>query len=250
MRGQPALAAAGSPPALAALGEVVHDRAAPVATRVDALSSLVVVERPSPEAMRIPLDLLDESDATLRGAAGLMSGSLSRAGRGEHRDEADAIDRALIARFREASDPAERTHLLAALGNSVGPEALPVIEGALADPRADVRAAAARALRLGDGVDHQLAEAMTGDGDARVRDAAVFAAGFRPVEPLVAALVKTVTSDPVEYVRAGALSIHLRHLDGPHQIRETVAQVAEHDPKPGVRRVAREALAAQPRSPR
>jgi HEAT repeat protein len=78
------------------------------------------------------------------------------------------------------------------------------------DPR--IRAAATRALRLvpDPEADHLLAATLRRDADPTVRAAAVFAAGFRKVEPLADALNEAAQGDPAEFVRSGAATLLAR----------------------------------------
>ena len=139
--------------------------------------------------------------------------------------------------------------LLAALGNSAGPSVTPVIENALRDTSAPVRAAAARALRLAAGseVDSLLSAVITGDHDPGVRAAAIFAVSFRhPIGSVLGeALVRAAKADPVEYVRSGAVTLLRQNPDAFARIAETLEWIAEHDSKPGVRRLAQEALTSK-----
>jgi HEAT repeat protein len=176
----------------------------------------------------------------------MVSGALARAGHSEHAIEANEIDAALIARYRRAQEGRDACDLLAGLGNSVGPSALPVIEEALSDPRTPVRAAAARALRLATGpeIDRWLSAAIASDADPAVRADAIFAAGFhRPLGlPLVDALLRVARGDSVDYVRSNAITLLRRNSDASPDIAKTLAWVAINDPKPGIRRLASEAL--------
>lgn len=241
-----ALGASGSPAAMEALDSLARDRTAPAPLRVDALAAFVQMQHPGPEAMRIPAALLDDGDVQVASAARMVSGALARAGRAQHPAEADKIDAALIARYRKGREAGEISVLLGAMGNSVGPSALPVIEEALRDPRAPVRSAAARALRLAPGpeIDRLLAATIASDHDPGVRAAAIFAAGFR--RPLGAALgealLRAAKADPADYVRSGAVTLLRRNPDSSPRVAETLAWVADHDAKPGVRRQAQEAL--------
>ena len=201
-----ALAAAGTPLALTTLATLAHDRAATEGARVDALNALALVEAPPLETMRSPGDLLDEPSTLVRRAALLSSGALARAGRRDHPQEAEAIDRTLVARYAAATDEAGRLELLSAFGNSAGPLLLPVIDAALRSDRPDLRAAAASALRLVEApeADTWLARAMTTDAEARVRAAGLFAASFRPLGPLFDAIESVATKDQVEALRRDA----------------------------------------------
>ncbi|HYV46109.1 MAG TPA: HEAT repeat domain-containing protein [Myxococcaceae bacterium] len=91
-------------------------------------------------------------------------------------------------------------------------------------------------------MDDRLARAITGDRDPRVRAAAIFAAGFREGDALVEALIRTATGDAVEYVRGDAVSALRRQPATSSPVHEALAQAAAHDPKLGIRRLAREAL--------
>ena len=243
-----ALGAAGSAPAIDALGSLALDRKTSSALRRDALTALTTTRHPGPAAMRVPAALLDDPDAQVRSTARFVSGIVARAGRAESPVEAEAIDTALIARYRKARGIEEMTELLGGLGNSSGPQAVEVITEALRDGRDAVRAAAARALRLapGPGVDRLLAATLTSDSHPLVRADAIFAAGFRrPLSPEIGeALRAAAKDDPIGYVRSNAVALLRRNPGVVPGIAETFAWIAEHDSKPGNRRLAQEALAS------
>jgi HEAT repeat protein len=243
-----ALGTAGSPPAIEALGSLARDQKMPIALRRDALNALVLNQHPSPEATRIPVALLDDSDADVRSTARLISGAVARAGRVAWPGEAEAVDAALVTRYRKARDTEDMIELLGGLGNSVGPQAVKVIKEALGDDRESVRAAAARALRLAPGpdVDGLLAAAITSDSHPAVRADAIFAAGFRrPLSPQIGeALLRVAWEDPIGYVRSNAVTLLRRNAGVVPGIAETLVWIADHDSKPAIRRLAREALAS------
>jgi len=240
-----ALGAAGSLTATEALGSIAGDARLPCTLRIDALNALILVQHPSSEAMRIPKALLDDKDATVASAAAIASGALARAGRATQREEADAIDAALIARYRNANEAGKRCNLVDALGNSAGPMTLPVIEDALRDLGNPARPAAARALRLAEGpeVDGLLSEAITGDNDPHVRSGAVFAASFRHlISPVLGeALVHAAQADRVPHVRSSAISLLRQNPGASPRIAETLKWISENDTDPGIRRLAQEA---------
>ena len=243
-----ALASSESGAAVEALAGLARDSSLPNAVRVDILAAFVRVHRPNPETMRMGAALLaDSSPAAVRSAAYLASGALARAGRSEHRAEADAIDAALIERYANARETSEITGLLAGFGNTVGPSVLPVIEQALRDPRPAVRAAAARGLRLSDApeVDGLLAATIAGDADADVRSAAIFAASFRvPTVTIGEALQRAARDDSADAVRSKAVSLLRQQPNAFPGVLDTLAWVGEHDTRPGVRRLAQEGLAS------
>jgi len=242
-----ALGAAGSAASILAIRHLATDPAVTPSARADAVLALVQLQHPAAEAMGIPVVLLDDADPSIRAAARMIAGALARAGRAEHPAEADSIDSALVARYRKAREVPPVCELLSALGNSVGPAAVAAIREALHDPRATVRAAAVRALRLAPGqdVEQALMESMLHDSDPRVRADAIFATRFRrPLSSsLGEALARAAKSDRVDYVRSDAVALLRKNLNAVAGASETLAWVAENDSNSGVRRQAREGLA-------
>jgi hypothetical protein len=249
-----ALGNAGSPSAIETLGSIARDATLAMPLRTAALTAFVLMQHPSVAAMRSTASFLDDGDARIATAARLASGALARAGRKEHPGEADRIDAALITRYRNTRDIRERSELLAALGNSVGPTVLPIIMETLRDAHDPARLAAARALRLAGGpeVDGLLATAITSDEDPAVRSAAVSAAGFHHPIGLVLgeALVEAARADAVDYVRSRAITLLRQNPDASPRISESLGWIAEHDPKPGIRRLAQQALTYAPQTAR
>ncbi len=248
-----ALGAAGSGPsasgdAIAALAILARNPDLPETLRVDALMALMQIQQPPPQAMLIPANLLHDPDQTVRSAARLMSGTLSRIGRPGHQVEADAIDASLIALYLDSRDTRESVELLGALGNSAGPAVVPVIKGALVDPRIPIRAAAARAIRLipGSEINDVIANVMTSDPDPAVRADAIFAARFRRPMPssIADALLRVAAADAADYVRSNAVSLLRQNPGASPLIPETLTNIADRDKNPGIRRQASEALAA------
>jgi HEAT repeat protein len=241
----PALAAAGTPAAVAALGRLLGEATIAPAIRVQALTALTRSVQPTIEAMSLPLRLLDDRDAAVRGAAQLVGGAMAQAGRAQHPEAAEMFDRALAARLAQATDPVERVALLSAAGNSGGRLLAPIVAKELRDSSAEVRAAAARALRLLPlaSAEDLLVEAMANDQDLRVRAAAVSAAGPRAGSRLLAALVRAATQDRAEIVRGAAVAQLAARQDGAPEVSTTLAQIAEGDPSERVRQSAREAAA-------
>lgn len=241
-----ALASAATSAAVDALGAIAHDRSLPPVLRVDALNAFVLMRSPSTMAMHVPGALLDEADGTVLAAAQLASGALARAGRAVHPAEAEKIDQELVSRYRKAQTATERAQLLSALGNSVGPSVLPVLKDVLRNPHDPVRSTAVRALRLASGsdIDALLAAAISSDPAPAVREAAISATSFRhPIGEVIGeALVQAANADPFDYVRSAAISLLRQNPDCSSRIPETLASIAEHDAKPGIRRLAQNAL--------
>jgi hypothetical protein len=210
-----ALAAAGTSAAQDALCGLARDGRLPPHLRAEAVASLGLVKRPTPAMMLQVCELLRERHATLSAPALFLAGSVARAGRAEHPAHAAAIERLVLVASARARGTDEQLEGLAALGNLGSATALPRLRQALSagDPR--VRAAATRALRLVPDrqADRLLAVTLGRDHNPTVRAAAIFAAGFRPLEPLVDALADTARYDPIDYVRAGAVTLLAQNRD-------------------------------------
>jgi HEAT repeat protein len=118
----------------------------------------------------------------------------------------------VLAEATRARGADETLETLAALGNLGSAAALPRLRAALTAGDSRIRAAAARALRLvpDPEADRLLVATLRRDGDPTVRAAAIFAAGFRKLEPLADALAEAAQSDPVDFVRAGAATLLAR----------------------------------------
>jgi hypothetical protein len=240
-----AMGRAGTPAAQAAVVELARDATLPAALRSDAIVGLMFVKAPQAATLEAAAALGKDGDVIVRRAALFAGGSLARSARAKDAASADKLDASLAAAYEGAKDAPARAELLGAIGNSAGPTLLPVVRAALEkDADAKVRAAAARALRLYEDSDvkDQLASLITSDREPLVRATAIFAAGFafdpRYVEPLTKAALK----DPTEMVRIDATNMLTSHQDVTPEIADTLARVAEKDPKPGVRKLARAAL--------
>jgi hypothetical protein len=207
-----ALAAAGTPSAQAVLCDLAREGRLPMHIRAEAVTSLGLVARPTAPTMTEIAELIRARDPDLTGPALFLAGSVARAGRADHPTHAAAIERLVLAETARGRGADDLLDGLAALGNLGSASVLPRLRVALAagDPR--VRAAAARALRLvpDPEADRLLAATLRRDADSTVRAAAVFAAGFRKLDPLMDALTETAQSDPAEFVRAGAATMLAR----------------------------------------
>jgi hypothetical protein len=208
-----ALAVAGTPASQDALCALARDSRLPVHVRAETVASLGLVRHPTAPTMTVVGELIRTRDQDLLPPALFLAGTVARAGRTEHPAQSVALERAVLAESARARTTDEVLEALAALGNLGSNAVLPRLRTALAaeDPR--VRAAATRALRLVPDAeaDHLIAVTLRRDRDATVRAAALFAAGFRKLDPLSDALTETAQKDPVDYVRSGAVTLLARN---------------------------------------
>ncbi len=243
-----ALADANSAASIRALRDVAATVTNSVAARTTALMAIEGIRAPGPEVIRFPERLLDDGEPQVRNAARLTAGALAHAGRSAHPGAADAVEALLVARFTRAPTIAAKQAYLAALGNSAGARAAAVMMATLKEPSPGLRTAAARGLRLVPGAeaDTVLAATLATDGSDAVREAALFAIGFRtPLsDTLWSAVVAAGRADRAGNVRSRVVSLVRGASARPPEADAMLAWVAEHDPVETVRAAALESLAA------
>jgi HEAT repeat protein len=239
-----ALGAAGTAPAQAGLCGLAADRWLPPRVREEAIGALVLIKRPTAPTLSAVARLLDERAATVRHTARAVAGTVARFGRQEHVAESTALERALLAEYARSERSDDRVSALAALANLGSPAVLARAKSALADGDRAVRAAAARALRLvpDPAADRLLLGLLRSDRDPTVRAAAIFAAGFRELGPLIDGLAETAETDPVESVRADSVTLLARYANLSPRVTRALAYAADNDPKSNLRQRARDAL--------
>jgi HEAT repeat protein len=241
-----ALGAAGTPAAQETLCGLAADINASAETRVDAIAALVQPKRPTPSTISQLIRLLDASEPTVSKQALYVLGAA-----GSRSQEVDAtiaprIEAELLRRQQHCQGDA-CADLLVAMGNLATPALVPAIERSLHDPNAGIRASAARALRKvqDPSADRMIADAMRDDRDPSVRSAAVLAATFRPIGPLLEPLTHLVEADPVEYVRTNAIEAVASHVGESPLVQHALLAAANSDRSPGVRRLARKILGSR-----
>jgi hypothetical protein len=248
-----ALGAAGTSSAQAALRSVAANQHVEPAERKAAMIALVRTTRPDEatlDAFEQLIQIPDPStDASSRRQLLFTAGALAHAGSEAHPDAAARIAATLARRYARCEGD-DCTVFLNALGNVGNGFALPTIKDALASSSPARRAAAVDALRLvhDPSADRWIVERITSDADPKVRAAAVGTARYRPLGPLVEALSRAVESDPADSVRMQAIDVLSEHLTQSPAVERAFIAAADHDPSPGVRRLAREGLDARTRS--
>jgi hypothetical protein len=242
-----ALGAAGTAPAQAALCGIASDAHKPAERRVDALTALVGTASASPATVSALIELMAATDANVSRQALYVAGGVAHQSLVSDPAGAQRIETELLSRLSRAKDGHARADVLASLGNLGTKTIVPAIEHALQDPDVQVRVQAARALRKieGPAADKLVVATMTGDGEARVRQAAIAAAGERAIGPFVESLAQLVTGDPVDFVRTTAIETAAHHVNESPVLRDALAEAAAHDHSPGVQRLARKALGTQ-----
>jgi hypothetical protein len=243
-----ALSGADSAEARETLTELGKDDSLPTDLREDAIANLSLSSSPTPKTISELRELTASPVEAVRGSAVLALGASARHGAQgpETQQLAEQATQELARRERSAGTTDDKVLYLNGLGNAGGQTALDSATAALEDERPDVRAAAVSALRFGPApmADELIAKVWTKDQDADVRDAATFAASFRPVSPqLLGAALTVVKTDEQPRVRLGLVTYLAEHVDDAPAVREVLAAVAQSDANPDVKEAAARATA-------
>jgi hypothetical protein len=237
--------AAGTPQAQAALLKVAQDGNRPLAERKEAVNAFHEVANGSDESMGKLMEIADK-DPELRENALLAAGGLANRKRQTDPTASTAFTETMADRYGGAKTVAERVQILDAIGNSGNGAGLDTLVAALSDPSSEVRVAAANNLRLmpAPGADTILSGLLGAGTEPAVREAALFAIGFRQFGPLAPVLETLLHSDPSAEVRMVALNAVVTFLqrDGATAAEPLIRWSAEHDPDESVRQQAKGAL--------
>ncbi len=245
-----ALADATTPEALHALAQIMEDPRFPLEMRGEATENLGMAEAPTQEGIASLWKLCRGSDAALSQAATLMLGSAAMNLQKADARAAGALVEELNQALKAASGEEARDLWLSALGNTRHPRALPSIQALLSVPSPKVRSSATQALRFmpAPQADDLLSERLLKDDAPEVRSAAVFTAGFRPLDPLLPAVERALRSDPEAAVRRALVGLLATQASTSPEARRLLTWTSEHDTDADVRRNAANAL-AHPASP-
>lgn len=166
-------------------------------------------------------------------------------------ERANKIVATLLKRLKSAGTTDQKRKLLLALGNAGLPRAYSDVVRFTTDSEAELRAAAAAALRFQQdgGVESILIRLLTADPDPGVRIQAIQSLGFGPINRVRFEAVKQVVlTDKESDVRQAALELIWKARAAVPEALAVVRQVAENDARKELRKMASELLAApQPR---
>ncbi|WP_241757796.1 HEAT repeat domain-containing protein [Myxococcus landrumensis] len=236
-----ALSAASTPESLRALASVTGDTALTTDVRMDAVSALGMAESPLREGVDTLRQLARSEDARLRGTATLAMGNAALHLNGADARGAEALVQELENDYRAAKDAEARALLLRSLGNTRAPAALDTIADALRSDSVRVREAAMVALRgiPGPDADRLLAERLVNDAVAEVRRGAVFACGFRPLEPLLLPVLgQALREDASDGVRSDIVHLLGQHRGTTPGALALLRWASQNERHPEIRRMA------------
>jgi HEAT repeat protein len=241
-----ALGAAGTPEAQQALVALAADASLALHVQQAAIEALHTVDEPTEETMAALELLVAAENDDIKKSASYALGTL--AGKLAATDEAQASTyvQKMAAQFDAAQSDGERMRLLDALGNAGRPEGLESIAQGLTSADSVVRDIAARALRKIDDprADAMLSNLFLSKAEADVREAALFAAGFRRFSPLAAALGVLLEREPESQLRGQAVGLLVTYLqrDGDLEVVPLLKWVAANDPDTTLRQNAARVL--------
>ena len=239
------MGAAGAAPAQAGLCGLAADRSLTPRVREEAIGALVLIKRPTAPTLLAVARLLDERAATVRRTARAVAGTVARFGRQEH-----------VAEWPRSSGRCSP--------NTRGPIAVTIgfrrwrpwptwaarrcwRRSSPRWPTAITRCARPRRARcVWSPIPPPIAccwACCAAIGIPTVRAAAIFAAGFRELGPLIDGLAETAS--PIRWSRcAPTRSPYLlaRYANLSPRVTRALAYAADNDPKSNLRQLARDAL--------
>lgn len=243
-----ALSAAATPEALHALVVIAADPRIPLDVRRDAVECLSGAEAPTEESVSALWKLSRGPDAALRTPAIFALGSTAQHLQSADASAADALVENLCRTLSDARGDEAQARWLGALGNTRNPRALPSVQTFARASSPEVRAAAVEGLRFlpAPEADQLLSDRLLFDDDPKVRNAAVFAASFRPLDPLLPAVERALHTDPVSTVRTALVQLLGARAGASPKARRLLAWSRQEDPDASVRREAATALGGKP----
>ncbi|WP_342378344.1 HEAT repeat domain-containing protein [Myxococcus stipitatus] len=236
-----ALSAASTPESLRALASATGDTALTTDVRMDAVSALGMADHPIRESVDTLRQLSRSEDARLRGTATLALGNAALHLNGADARASEALVQELENDYRAAKDAEARALLLRSLGNTRAPAALDTLADALRSDSVRVREAAMVALRgiPGPDADRLLAERLMNDPIAEVRRGAVFACGFRPLEPLLLPMLgQALREDASDGVRSDIVHLLGQHRGTTPGALALLRWAGQNERHPEIRRMA------------
>jgi hypothetical protein len=238
------LAAAGTEPAQAALGQVVSDRQLDAKLRATAASSLIRVPVATPRTVATLDGLVADPQLGEYGVFGLGTAA-RRLREAAENDRSRQISERLLGLLAAAKTPVEQIRCLRGIANSAYPGALEPLRAFLSASDVQVRSSAVEAVGLVQqpAADAFIAAPMVRDPDARVRISAVrVAAGRHPSDALAAALGEVALHDANVAARKNAVELLGRWLPDRRNLRPTLEEVVAKDDRPEIRAAAQIAL--------
>ncbi|MDY7230330.1 HEAT repeat domain-containing protein [Hyalangium rubrum] len=235
-----ALSAASTPEAVQVLSRTIEDTTLSQPVRTDAVAALGMAEAPTQEGVDTLWRTAQGATPELRETATLALGNAAMNLQDEDTGRAGTLVEKLSAAYRSATSPEQQALVLRALGNTHSASAIPLILEGARSTSAQVRAAAAVALRFypDPSMDRLLSELLVTDSAPEVRKSVVFACSFRALMPLLPALQRALQSDPADTVRAEIVVLLGRNRAAVPQAEALLTWSSQHDRSADIRQAA------------
>ena len=245
-----ALSAAKSEAAQAALVSATRKRRGDADALETLIPALGLSALPSQGAQDVLSELArSTTDAGIASTAQLALGSLARSLLPVAPARSAQIVDELTSQLANARSSAQKQQLLLTLGNTGSPRALSSLQDYAANPDVALRATALNSLRFvaGAAAEKSLLRALATDTSAEVRLQAAQALSFRaPSEAAFAAQKTALLNDADKNVRLTILNALWRADYRASETRTLVAQIAQTDASPDVKKAAAQLLAPRP----
>jgi HEAT repeat protein len=235
-----ALSGASTPKSLDALGDILKAPSVDSSLRAIAAGEIALASTTSPGAIAALREAQSDTAPDVRSASTLALGAASPLSA----DQGPGIFSDLMSSLEQAKTPGERALYLRALGNAGNAAAFSVIADAIDDSDVMVQIAAVTALRFikDPQVDPLLDSVLTTSPTDDVREAALFAIGFREPTLHVSVIEAIGKTDPSESVRMNAVDLLQRMVNVNPSVVETLRAISTSDSSENVRTRAAAAI--------
>ncbi len=235
-----ALSAASTSESLHSLSQIVDDGELTVPVRTDAVAAMGMAPTPNEESVSALRRMARAPEGELASTATLGLGNAALMLQNGDARSSESLIHELDSAFRSTNDPLQQALLLRALGNTRDPRILPTLQSALSSSFTEVRQAAAEALRgIPDPTaDQLLSSIIAQDPSPDVRQSAIFASSFRPLQPLVPALSQALRTDTADAVRAAIINLFGVNLATIPEAYSLLTWSSQNDSNPTLRRNA------------
>ncbi len=237
-----ALGSAGTTEAQSALREIAQDSSVSDMIASEAIVEMGRTLQPNEASIALLIETVDDPRPMFSSTAALSLGNaVDHLGASESGKLALAK---LLAKLAGARSTGDTLDVLAALGNSASPDALPAITPFLHAANEDLRSAAVDALKLipDQTVAGLISERLSLDDATVVRARAAYAMGYRTGSLAFESLASSLRREDNVEVRGEALASAAQVGAGSPQAQELLQWVAEHDASEKLRARAQQLL--------
>ncbi len=232
-----ALASAETPQAQSALGDVALKQELNTEIRTTALALLGMSGKPTETTIDTLLMLQKSEEEGLSTTANMALGSLSEVMAKQNPEIAEQIVTSLLQTFEKSDSDESRLMSLEALGNTGDERIIPGIVSVLNDGSEAIRTSAVEALRFvkTEKAIELITTTLEQDAQSNVRQAAIRAMDYHPIEAFLPNLIKIAHNDEDSSVRLQIVDRTGERLSELAEGKELLIWLADNDPDPTIR---------------